>query len=91
MNYNIKLDLMKLPGATTDGKAVTLPIYGDVIERSGDEVHLNLVAFELRRPGAGQSHLIKTKLNDDTMKTLTEEQYRRIPFIGNMKPWEAKK
>lgn len=90
MNYNIKIDLTKMRGvAVRDGKII-IPIDGSVVEQANGSVFLNIVAFELFRKEFGQTHLVKVKWPEETIKNMTEQEYRRLPFIGNMKGWRSK-
>ena len=51
-------------------------------------VILKAAALGMRTVTRGQTHLLKPHVNKDIFERLTEEQLRRMPWIGNMRPWE---
>lgn len=50
-------------------------------------VLLHLTAFELRSKDKGQSHLVKPSFSREMYERMTEEEVRKVPWIGNVKPW----
>ena len=54
-----------------------------------DDVQLNLTAFEFREKKYGQTHGLKASFSKKKMERMTEEELRSMPFVGNMKPWNA--
>ena len=56
-----------------------------------NDVQLNLTAFEFHEPKYGQTHGIKAQFSKKKLERMKEEEMRSMPFIGNMKPWAAKK
>jgi hypothetical protein len=110
MNYNIKINLLKLKGAevrqltTWNGNMmdyICIPIqnyYGTVQNASVGEdgekkafkgVYLNLEAIEMREKERG-SHILLPALSRERMASLTEEQLRKRPILGNLVPWGHK-
>ena len=97
-NYNIEIDLTKMDGAqeidVTAGSGIRhgvfLPIdpsTGTVTKREKGVV-LSLAALSQPHWVRGQSHLIKPRINKETLNKLTEEQRLQVPWVGNMKPWD---
>lgn len=92
MNYNIKIDLMKLFGAklVTDpdaGEGVFIPAGGPV-EIDGTRCSLSLTAFELKIEYDGQTHLLKPWLSRTQAFGMTRKQLEDIPYVGYIKPWD---
>ncbi len=95
--------VQEIQGRTQIRRCVCVPIdnrVGTVTDayfaRQGDgELHevklkgvlLHLTAFELRSKEKGQSHLIKPSFSREMYEGMTEDQVRRVPWIGNVKPW----
>lgn len=52
-----------------------------------EDVQLNLTAFEFREKKYGQTHGLKASFSRKRMESMSEEELRSMPFIGNMKPW----
>ena len=52
-----------------------------------DDVQLNLTAFEFREKKYGQTHGLKASFSRKRMESMSEEELRSMPFVGNMKPW----
>ena len=75
-------------GTVTDSYFTRDQVTGERVEVRKKGVSLNLTAFELASKERGQSHLLKPSLSKETYESLTEEQRRMVPWIGNLKPWE---
>lgn len=60
---------------------------GQITWKPLDDVQLNLTAFEFREKKYGQTHGIKASFSKKRLESMTEEELRSMPFIGNMKPW----
>ena len=52
-----------------------------------DDVQLNLTAFEFREKKYGQTHGLKASFSKKRMESMSKEELRSMPFVGNMKPW----
>ena len=52
-----------------------------------EDVQLNLTAFEFREKKYGQTHGLKASFSKKRMESMSEEELRSMPFVGNMKPW----
>lgn len=76
-------------GTVTDSYLTRDPQSGEVQEVRKKGVTLKVVAYELKDPSKGQSHLLKPAVNKETYERLTEEDLRKMPWIGNVKPWES--
>ena len=105
MNYNIRINLLKLEGAGVmkiQGKSATkqcvvIPVVDNDIYLSLDEgmniksALLNAVAWENRQESKyGDTHSIKLELSKSMRDSMTKEEQSKIPFIGNMKPFAQK-
>lgn len=89
MNYNIKMDLLKLRGARIEDGCVLIPLVENAgcLEVSGVSCYLSLAAFELREQTNGQSHLVKPSLSRAQLRRLSPVERMELPYVGNMKPW----
>ena len=61
-----------------DGLPTTKPL---------NDVQLHLTAFEFREKKYGQTHGLKASFSKKRMESMSEEELRSMPFVGNMKPW----
>jgi len=87
---NLKIDLLKLKSVTQWSKGKTgpvecivIPIDANNIYRGKSGLYLDMTAFELREPKDNQTHLIKQSLPKEVFDTLTEEEKKAIPILGN--------
>lgn len=90
-NYNIRLDLSKLSGVflkEINGQAYAcVPVKDNLfVSSKTNAIYLDAVAYELEEEYYGQSHSIKQKVGADRYKTMTAEQRRAIPKMGNLTP-----
>lgn len=79
-------------GVVCNGCPAKDPQTGLPTERFFSNVKLNLVGIQYREPKYGATHGLKAQYSIEYMQTVTEEQLRRAPWLGNVKPWalEAK-
>lgn len=96
--FTTKIDLMKIPGAvliplgTADGSAVEclcIPVNNGYLFNGEKGVYMNTVTTERRSPSYGWTHSVKISATTEFYKTLTDEQRKAIPFIGDAKPMES--
>ena len=90
---------MAIQGKTTTKDCIVIPIdkiRGTVVDSYVDRdgvtrllngVYLNAVAYEMREPHNGDTHLIKESLCKEVLQRCTEEDLRAMPIIGNVHPW----
>lgn len=103
MNYNQNINLLKLKNAcivTVKGKSATkkgvfIPIEENDLYVALDEslkpkgVHLGLSSWELKEKGQyGDTHLLKQSFSKEFRATMSEEELKSTPILGNMKPIE---
>ena len=94
--------VMEIQGKTCTKTCVVIPIDneegtvrdsyegkidGMPITKFLDDVQLNLTAFEFREKKYGQTHGLKASFSKKRMESMSEEELRSMPFVGNMKPW----
>lgn len=99
MNFNIRIDLMKLKNVTVEemmvgGKPchrVCIPVEDNAgpVKFDGQSCFLSLAAFELPTPKDHQSHLIKPLLPKTQVFGMSYNAVRAIPYLGNMRPWDS--
>lgn len=94
MNYNVKLDLNKIPGAfrkgilgkTTEKECVCIPIDNLFVGKTG-AVYLDLTIVERKEVSQyGDTHLVKLRVSADDYKNMSEEDRMSIPIVGSVKP-----
>ena len=56
-----------------------------------NEVYLSMVAWEANGLSNGQTHLLKPSVPKEVFDSLTDEQKKSIPIVGNVRPRENKK
>lgn len=98
MNYNIKLDLQKLTGAflanlkgkTETKKCLCIPVdeAGLFIGEKG--TYLDLVAWAVKEPKEGRTHLLKQSISKEIWENLSEEAKKSQPILGDFKEMQAK-
>ena len=94
--------VMEIQGKTCTKTCVVIPIdneEGTVVDsyegkidglpttKPLNDVQLHLTAFEFREKKYGQTHGLKASFSRKRMESMTEDELRSMPFIGNMKPW----
>lgn len=93
MNYNIRLDLLKLNGAclqnikgnTATKRCLIIPIdENDSIFLGEKGCHLSLIAFQLQTPKYEDTHCIKPSIPKNKRETMTPQQKEAIPIIGGL-------
>lgn len=92
-NYGIKLDLLKLKGATVrnlQGRTATkrcliIPVDecdGMFLGEKG--CYLNLTAIEMQNPKYNDTHCIKPEISKERREAMTEEEQNAVPIIGGL-------
>ena len=74
-------------GIVCDGYTAKDPETGLAVEKSFDNVRLNLVGIQYRESKYGATHGLKASYSLEYMQRMTEEQLRAAPWLGNVKPW----
>ena len=74
-------------GIVADGYIGKDPETGLPTEKFFDHVKLNLVGIQYREPKYGATHGLKAQYSVEYMQKMTEEQLRKAPWLGNVKPW----
>lgn len=75
-----------------DGKAVeciVIPIEKNNIVMSGNHAYLNLVAWENSKLKDGKSHLIKPSITKEQRESLSADELKNIPIIGDVKTMDG--
>lgn len=101
MNYDKSINLLRLKnvliteckGKTMTKKGLFIPIEDNDLYVSLDEnlkpkaVLLDLVAWELKEEGKyGDTHIIKQAFSKEFRDAMTEDEYKKQPILGSMKP-----
>ncbi|MFA5715423.1 MAG: hypothetical protein WC998_06770 [Candidatus Paceibacterota bacterium] len=52
-------------------------------------VYLDLIAFEIEKPkeGSKDTHLVKQSFSKDMRDTMTEDELKKMPILGNLQIW----
>lgn len=94
-NITIKLDLQKLAGATVmavgknNTECIVIPIAMANLYKGTKGTYLDLTAIELTSPKSDSkdTHLVKQALSKEVFGSMTEEQKKAIPILGNAIDW----
>lgn len=77
MNYQIRIDVTKINKSDL------------FVGEKG--TYLTIDCVELKETGKyGDTHLVKQVISSERYKTMTEEERKAVPILGNMKPKEQK-
>lgn len=91
-NFDINLDMTALGGVVKEFKGksgnpvrcLVLPMVYGFYENNNGKVYMDLVAIE--RATQYSTHFVKIHLSKEQFETMTEEQRKALPIVGNMKP-----
>lgn len=93
-NISIKLDLLKLAGATkhTAGDGVQwlmIPIEYAELFNGEKGVYLDATAMPLTNPkqGSKDTHIIKQSFGKEKFAAMSEDEKKNIPILGNAIQW----
>jgi len=91
-----QINLTKLTSALTSRKGkdgtmiegVFIPIDHNYLFKSDKgNVYMNIIAFDLKDPDDGDTHLVKISLPKDVREKMSKEEQNEMPIIGNLKVW----
>lgn len=89
-NFGIKLNLALLKNIKftklDKQKCIIIPLKDNYIFEGVKGVYLSLVARELQNPQYEQTHMVTLNIPEDIYKTLSEEERKHTPILGNVKP-----
>lgn len=100
-NISIKVNLAGLIHATRvekgksgEQECIIIPIKQNNLHKGEKGLYLDLTAFEIKDRSKmdadrKDTHLVKQSLPDEIYKSLTEEQKKAIPIIGNAIVWSG--
>ena len=74
-------------GTVSDAFQVMGDISHTMVWQKRQGVILKVTALGTRDNPQGQSHWIKPHIAKDVFERLTEAQLKKMPWIGNMRPW----
>jgi len=75
-------------GTVSDAFQVMGQISHTLVWQRRKGVILKVTALGMTSQERGQSHLIKPHISKEVFERLTEDQLKRVPWIGNLRPWE---
>lgn len=96
MNYSVKINLNALRGARVGSdnegkKYVSIPLEENGIFEGKKGLYLDAIAFEMKVPKYGNTHIVSRKLTKSEM-SLSVEEKRDIPMLGTLgEPYESRK
>lgn len=93
-NFGIKIDLAKLNGVGVTElqgqnglvRCVVIPVEANHIFVGQKGVYLDLCAFEMKTPQYEATHTIKQSLPKAVRDSMTDEQRKALPIVGDLKP-----
>ncbi len=94
-NLSIKLNLTQLKFARRmmNGKngqvdCLVIPIKDNNLFIGEKGIYLDITGFEIKKQGESKdTHLLKQSLPKDVYESLSEDQKKAIPIIGNARLW----
>ena len=72
MNYQIRIDVTKIDKES--------------LYKGEKGTYLTLDVLEVKNNKYGDTHIVKQVLNKDKYQSLTDDQKKQIPILGNMAP-----
>lgn len=72
MNYQIRIDVTKIDKAS--------------LFKGEKGTYMTLDVFEVKNSKYGDTHMVKQVLSKEKYQSLTDEQKKQIPILGNMAP-----
>jgi hypothetical protein len=91
INFQINLSSLKsvtqwMKGKTGPVECLIIPIDANYLYRGKNGLILDGTGFEIRSPKEGQknTHIGKQSLPKEVYETLTDEEKRAIPVLGNL-------
>lgn len=78
-----------LKGQSGEVDCLIIPIKENNLFIGEKGLYLDLTHLEVKNPAEGQtdSHLVKQNLPKEIYETLSEEEKRALPILGNSKVW----
>lgn len=55
------------------------------------EIYMNLAAFESDKLKDGKTHLVKQSFSREDRNSMTDDQLKNVPILGDIKPMDAEK
>jgi hypothetical protein len=95
-NISVKINLRQLKsairtmkGTSGDVECVIIPIAQNHLVKGEKGIYLDLVGFELKEKKADRkdTHIVKQSLPKEVFETMTDEQKKETPILGNMIVW----
>ena len=96
-NFSIRANLLRLngaflrniKGATCTKKCLIIPVDDNPCLHHGEKgVYLNAIAYELAEPKYEDTHMLKGDYPKAVRETMTDEELRTVPILGNMHPFK---
>lgn len=99
-NYSIKVNLqalrnaglMIIPGRTAKKRCICIPVDDNPEIFVGEKgTYLNITAVEMKEPGKwGDTHFLKGNAPEEVWKSMSEDEKRSRPIVGQMSPLTRK-
>lgn len=95
-NISIKLNLAALEhvvqikkGQSGDVECLVIPIDKNKLYRGEKGMYLDVTGFEIKNPVEGQkdTHILKQSFSKEYYDSLTDEQKKALPILGNAIAW----
>jgi hypothetical protein len=96
-NFNINLNLKSLKsvaikdvqGKTATKQCLIIPISDNDLYVGEKGIYISLSAWESNHLRDNKTHLIKQSFSKEVRSTMTEEDRKSQPILGDMKPFET--
>jgi len=96
MKISSKINLLMLKGAivkmnTKAGMAdcMVIPIEANNLFKGEKGLYLDLIGFDIatKKEGSHDTHIIKQSLSKEKRESMTEEELKAMPILGNHSVW----
>ena len=74
--------IMKTP---IGNEVIVIPIEKNNLFKGEKGIYLDLVGFEIKKPGEGQkdTHILKQSFSKEKLEKMTDDEKKALPILGN--------
>ena len=95
-----KLNLLQLhavvkliTGQTGPVECLVIPIIKNRLFKGDKGIYLDIVGFEIdpakRNANSKDTHILKQSFSKEIRETMTEDELRSLPILGNLQVWDG--
>lgn len=85
----LKAVIKKMKGQSGEIECLVIPIKDNNLFKGEKGIYLDLIAFEVKEKKADSkdTHLIKQSLSKEVRESMSEEDLKSMPILGNLSVW----